>query len=168
MVKTDMEGKVLEGEYKPSSEIKMHLQIYKDDPEVMGVTHMHPPIATAFAVAGLPLNRAILTEAVLSIGTVLVAPYALPGTVQVPESIKPFIKDYNAVLLANHGALSWAKDLYQSFYFMEAIEQYATITMYTEKIIGQQNSLNPEEIEALLEMRKEWGIKKGGVPAVEG
>lgn len=136
------------------------------DPEIHGVTHLHPPFATAFSAAGIPLNRAILTEAVMAVGVVPVAPYALPGTEEVPESIAPFIHDYNAVLLANHGALSWGKDVYQSFYFMESVEQCARIQLYL-KMLGSSGTLNRSQVDRLMEMRKVWGIDRGGIPVTE-
>lgn len=165
MVKVGLDGIVLSGG-KPSSELKMHLRIYKEDSEICGVTHLHPPFATAFAAAEIPLNRAILTEAVMAVGVVPVAPYALPGTEEVPESIAPFIRDYNSVLLANHGALSWGKDVYQSFYFMESLEQCAKIQLYLN-LLGSSRTLAGSQVEQLLAMRKKWNIDKGGVPVTE-
>lgn len=165
MVKVSLDGRVLT-EGKPSSEMKMHLRIYREDPEIHGVTHLHPPFATAFSAAGIPLNRAILTEAVMAVGVVPVAPYALPGTEEVPESIAPFIHDYNAVLLANHGALSWGKDVYQSFYFMESMEQCARIQLYL-RMLGSSGTLNGSQVDRLMEMRKVWGIDRGGIPVTE-
>lgn len=165
MVKVGLDGTVLSGG-KPSSELKMHLRIYKEDSEICGVTHLHPPFATAFAAAEIPLNRAILTEAVMAVGVVPVAPYALPGTEEVPESIAPFIRDYNSVLLANHGALSWGKDVYQSFYFMESLEQCAKIQLYLN-LLGSSRTLAGGQVEQLLAMRKNWNIDRGGVPVTE-
>lgn len=165
MVKVGLDGTVLSGG-KPSSELKMHLRIYKEDSEICGVTHLHPPFATAFAAAEIPLNRAILTEAVMAVGVVPVAPYALPGTEEVPESIAPFIREYNSVLLANHGALSWGKDVYQSFYFMESLEQCAKIQLYLN-LLGSSRTLAGGQVEQLLAMRKNWNIDRGGVPVTE-
>lgn len=165
MVKVGLDGMVLSGG-KPSSELKMHLRIYKEDSEICGVTHLHPPFATAFAAAEIPLNRAILTEAVMAVGVVPVAPYALPGTEEVPESIAPFIREYNSVLLANHGALSWGKDVYQSFYFMESLEQCAKIQLYLN-LLGSSRTLAGGQVEQLLAMRKNWNIDRGGVPVTE-
>ena len=164
LVKLDMSGKVLQGSAKPSSEVKMHLRVYEENPEIMGVTHAHPPMATAFAVAGVGLETPILTEGVLTLGVVPVAKYATPGTQEVPDSIAPFVKDYNAVLLANHGALSWGKDVYESFYRLESVEYYASLLMYTGNILGKQNPLSCDQIEVLLKNRKKYGITSGGVP----
>ena len=154
LVKMDLDGKVLMGRLKPSSEIKMHLRVYQENPRLQAVTHAHPPMATCFAIAGQPLDAAILTEAILSLGTIPVARYATPGTQEVPDSIAPFVNHYNGVLLANHGALTWGDDIYQAFYRLESVEYYATILMYTGNIIGQQNHLSCEQVDRLLEIRK--------------
>lgn len=164
LVKIDLNGNVIEGRLKPSSEIKMHLRVYKENPEILAVTHAHPPIATSFAIAGESLDDAILTEGVLNLGVIHVAEYATPGTDEVPESIAKYVGEYNGVLLANHGALSWGKDVYQAFYRLESIEYYAKIVMYTKYIIGKQNCFSKEQVEKLIEVRKKFGITSGGVP----
>ncbi len=164
LVKMDLEGKILIGRMKPSSEVKMHLRVYKENPGLKAVTHAHPPVATSFAIAGISLDSAILTEAVMGLGTIPVAKYATPGTQEVPDSIAPFVNAYNGVLLANHGALTWGNDLYQAFYRLESIEYYATILMYTGNIIGRQNILSCSQVNKLLEIRKKLGITSGGIP----
>ena len=164
LVKIDLNGTVLIGSSKPSSEVKMHLRVYHENPEVLGVTHAHPPVATAFAVAGISMEKPILTEGVVQLGSVPVAHYATPGTQEVPDSIAPFVKTHNAVLLANHGALTWGKDVYEAFYRLESVEYYATLLMYTGKILGKQNLLSCEQIEVLLEVKKQLGITAGGIP----
>lgn len=166
MVKMTLDGKVLSaGDLPPSSEVKMHLRVYKENPEVMAVTHAHPQIATSFAIAGIGLDLPILTEAVMSLGSVPIAKYATPGTDEVPDSIAPFCVDYNAVLLANHGALTWGNSLMQAYYRLESLEYYASIMMYTQNIIGKSNLLSCEQIQPLMEVRKKLGISGGGVPA---
>lgn len=164
LVKLDLSGKVLQGSAKPSSEIKMHLRVYEEDPSVMGVTHAHPPISTAFAVAGIGLDKPILTEGVLTLGVVPVAKYATPGTEEVPNSIAPFVKDYHAVLLANHGALTWGKDVYEAFYRLESVEYYASLLMYTGNILGKQNPLSCDQVQTLVNNREKYGISGGGIP----
>ena len=164
LVKLDLNGKVLAGKRKPSSEIKMHLRVYKENPEVHAVVHAHPPVATSFAIAGIDLDQAVSPEAVVILGTVPVAPYATPGTEEVPESIAPYCKDYNAVLLANHGALTWGKDIIEAYYRMESLEHYALMLMYSGRIINQANELNCRQVSDLIEMRTNMGIKTGGTP----
>lgn len=103
LVKLDLDGNVLEGTHKPSSEIKMHLRVFKENPKVQGVVHAHPLTATAFACAGISLEEPVLMEGVLSLGCVPLVHFALPGTEEVPEAVAPYCREYNAVLLANHG-----------------------------------------------------------------
>lgn len=165
LVKMNLDGKVLLGNKKPSSEVKMHIRVYNENPEVMAVTHAHPPIATSFAIAGISLDKAVLPEAVVQLGTVPVAPYATPGTQEVPDSIAPFCKEYNGVLLANHGALSWGNDLFQAFYRLESIEYYAQILMYTGNILCRQNELSCGQVDELISIRRKLGIGSGGVPS---
>lgn len=164
LVKMDLDGNVLEGEWKPSSEIKMHLRVYGEKPEIMAVTHAHPKVSTSFSIAGISLDSAILTEAVLTLGTIPVAKYATPGTLEVADSIAPFIRDYNGVLLANHGVLTWGDDIYQAFYRLESIEHYATILMYTGHVIRKQNLLSAEQVKNLSVIREKMGLFGGGEP----
>lgn len=154
IVKLDLEGNVLEGKLKPSSEIKMHLRVYKENPLVQAVVHAHPPIATSFSIAGRSLEKPILSEAVLSLGVVPLAPYATPGTQSVAESIAPFCKDYNAVLLANHGALTWGRDPQEAYFRMESLEYYAQILMYTDKVLNEANELTNIQIQELISIRE--------------
>lgn len=163
LVKMDLDGNILEGTAKPSSEIKMHIRVYKENPELKAVTHAHPPISTAYAVAGVALDKPILIEGALLLGVVPIAKYATTGTEEVPESIGHFVKGYNAVLLANHGALTWGRDIYEAFYRLEAVENYAKIMMYTG-FIGKRNLLSTSQVNDLLEIRKKLGITSGGIP----
>jgi len=130
----------------------------------LAVAHAHPPKATSFAVAGIQLDKAILPEAIVLLGIVPIAPYATPGTQEVPDSIAPFCKDYNAVLLANHGALTWGRDITEAYHRMESLEHYATIMMYTTYTISKSNELCSSQVEKLIEIRNQMGIKTGGVP----
>jgi L-fuculose-phosphate aldolase len=167
MVKMDLSGKVLSGSLKPSSEVKMHLRVYYENPEVNAVVHAHPPVATSFAIAGIPLDKPVLPEAIVLLGIVPVAPYALPGTQEVPDSIAPYCKTNNAVLLANHGALTWGRDLMEAYFRMESLEHYATILMYSNNILKKANELNGSQIADLIKIRESMGIKSGGVPISE-
>ncbi|MDF2885730.1 MAG: class aldolase/adducin family protein [Lacrimispora sp.] len=164
LVKMDLSGRVLMGKSKPSSEVKMHLRVYQENPDVQAVTHAHPLVATSFAIAGISLDTAVLTEAVLGLGSIPIARYATPGTEEVPDSIAPFVNTHNGVLLANHGALTWGKDIFQAFYRLESIEYYATILMYTGNIIGRQNVLSCDQVNKLLDIRQKLGITAGGIP----
>ena len=164
LVKVDLEGSVLEGTKKPSSELKMHLRAYQENPELLSVCHAHPPICTCFAIAGIPLDVPVLAEAVITLGDVPVAPYAELGSKEVPEVIAPYCHTHNGVLLANHGAVTWAEDPYSAYYRLESMEYYANILMITGKILKEQNTLTEEQVERLLAMREKFGIKRGGRP----
>ena len=164
MIQMDLSGKVVSGTMEPTSEIRMHLRVYNENPEINAVVHAHPPVATSYAIAGIALDKPILPEAVVALGTVLVAPYATPGSRDVPESVAPYCKDYNAVLLANHGAITWGSDLMQAYFRMECLEHYAHILMYTTNIIKQYNELNCSQISDLIAIREKMGIVAGGFP----
>ena len=119
MVITDMDGKKVSGRRNPSSELPMHLMIYQHRTDVNAVCHAHPPAATGYAAAGVPLNKALLCELILSLGCVPVAPYGTPGTPELADSIAPFVDGYDAILLANHGVVSYGQDLMTAFFRME-------------------------------------------------
>lgn len=148
LCKIDMKGNVIEGYTKPSSEIKMHLKVYEKDDSINSVTHAHPPYATTFAIARQPLDRPLLPEAIINLGIVPVAEYAIPGTDEVPRSIENYIKSYKSVLLANHGAVTWGKDLTEAFYRLETVEHYAHI-LYLTRQLGQGVELSPKDIHDL-------------------
>lgn len=166
LVKVDLDGNVLKGTHKPSSELKMHLRAYKENSDLRSVCHAHPPICTCFAIAGIPLESPVLAEAIITLGDVPIAPYAELGSKEVPEVIAPYCHTHNGVLLANHGAVTWAEDPYAAYYRLESMEYYANILMITEKIMGQQNKLTAEQVERLLAMRAKFGVKQGGRPKV--
>lgn len=164
LVKVDLNGNVLEGTYKPSSELKMHLRAYRENEALRSVCHAHPPICTSFAVAGIPLDSPILAEAVITLGDVPIAPYAELGTKAVPEVIAPYCHTHNGVLLANHGAVTWAEEPYAAYYRLESMEYYAKILLITDKLIGSQQQLSDEQIERLIAMREKFGVRQGGTP----
>ena len=164
LVSVDMSGKVLSGKMKPSSEIKMHLKVYNEKPDVTAVTHAHPPVATSFAIAGIPLDRAILPEQVVILGSVPIAKYALTGSQEVPDSIAPYIQEYNAVLLANHGALTWGRNITEAFFRMEEVEYFAQVTMNVYTLLGRANELSCAQVDQLMEVRRKFGISTGGMP----
>ncbi|MTI62100.1 MAG: class II aldolase/adducin family protein [Firmicutes bacterium] len=163
LVKMDLDGNILScGTWHPSSEVKMHLQVYNLNPDVKAVVHAHPPLATAFAVARIPLDRPILAEAIVNLGIVPVSEYALTGSEEVPEAVTPFVNDYNAVLLANHGLLTWGQDLTQAFFRMETVEHYCKIIYYLKEI-GAPVELNSAQIKELISLREKMGIQSGGM-----
>ncbi len=164
LVKVDLDGNILEGTCKPSSELKMHLRAYQENKEIQAVCHAHPPVCTCYAIAGIPLTAPVLAEAVITLGDVPIAPYAKLGSREVPEAVAPFCHTHNGILLANHGAVTWAEEPYAAWYRLESMEYYANILLITEHILGRQNLLTDEQVGALLAMREKFGIKRGGVP----
>jgi L-fuculose-phosphate aldolase len=158
IVLVDRHGKRRYGEWEPSSEIKMHLGIYVHRPDVRAVVHAHPPIATGFAVAGIPLAHCVLPEVVLSLGGVPLAPYGTPSTEELPQQIIPLLEKADAFLLANHGAVTIGEDLFQAYYRMEMVEHFAQILL-TAKQLGKVNFLTKENLEKLREIREAAGIK---------
>ncbi|MCK5129067.1 MAG: class II aldolase/adducin family protein [Clostridiales bacterium] len=163
LVKMDLDGNIIGGKSKPSTEVKMHIKAYQLNPNINAVVHAHPPISTAFAVARVPMERPVLAESVINIGIVPVANFAFPGTQGVPDSIIPYVKDYNAVLLANHGLLTWGNDLKQAYFRLESVEQFGRILMLLKQI-GTPYEFNAQEIDELMKIRKGLGIESGGIP----
>ncbi len=154
---TDLEGRKLEGERSPSSEIQMHLEVYRQRPEIQAVVHAHPPIATAFAVAGIPLDRAVLAEVVTTLGSIPIAEYATPSTKELPETVRKYVKAHDGMLLANHGALTLGSDLFAAYYKMETIEHFANIS-FVARMLGGERLLSREEVVRLQGLRGRYGI----------
>lgn len=136
LVKLDLDGNRLAGNGVPSSEAKLHLRIYKENPTVRAVVHAHPPAATAFACAGLSFEAPILQEAILLLGKVPLAPFAPPGSEALAESIVPFCRNACSALLERHGAVTWGETMTQAHHRMECLEQLATVTLHL-KTLGQ-------------------------------
>jgi L-fuculose-phosphate aldolase len=158
MCVTDLEGRKLRGERDPSSEMLMHLEVYRQRPDVQAVVHAHPPIATGFAVAGIPLNRAVLAEVLTTLGSIPIAEYATPSTKELPEAVRKYVKAHDGMLLANHGALTLGADLFAAYYKMETIEHFAKISLVA-RLLGNENLLPREEVTRLQELRGTYGIK---------
>jgi L-fuculose-phosphate aldolase len=157
MVVTDFEGRKISGDRKASSELKMHLQVYRDRPDANAVVHAHPPTATGFAVAGIPLDRAVLAEVVTTLGSIPIAEYATPSTDELPAACSKYLKAHDGLLLANHGALAIGPDLFTAYYRMETIEHFARITLVT-RTLGRENLLSREEVQRLQGLRGMYGI----------
>ena len=159
LIKLDIgSGAVLEGTWKPSSEMKMHLRVYKENPAVGGVVHAHPFYATCCACAEMPLTGKFSTEILMSLGEVPLAPFAMPGTNEVPDSIAPFCRDHHGVLLAHHGATTWAADLMQAYMFMESLEFFAHASLMEKMLPTGFVSLSGEQLEGLMEIRQRLGF----------
>lgn len=158
LIIVDYNGKVITGTKKPSSEVMMHLQVYKDRPDVNSVCHSHPPYATGFAVAGIPLDKCVLPEVVISLGAVPLIEYGTPGTEEFYKPVLPLLNDYDAFLLANHGALTVGKDVVNAFHKMETIEHFAHIAFVAQQL-GHLNTLNKDQVQKLTDLRAKFGIR---------
>jgi len=156
LVVTDLKGRKLSGRREPSTELAMHLLIYNRRPDVHAVCHAHPPIATAHAAAGLPLNKALLSELVIALGCVPVARYGTPGTPELSDSLEPLVQDHDAILLANHGVVTCGADLLTAFFRMETVEHFAQVSLASE-LLGKQVLLSGRDVEKLLAARARYG-----------
>jgi L-fuculose-phosphate aldolase len=154
---TDLDGRKLQGDRDPSSEMLMHLEVYRQRPDVNAVVHAHPPTATGFAVAGIPLDRAVLAEVLTTLGSIPIAAYATPSTRELPEAVRKYIKAHDGMLLANHGALTVGSDLYAAYYKMETVEHFAKISLVA-RLLGGENLISREEVLRLQALRGAYGI----------
>jgi L-fuculose-phosphate aldolase len=135
----------------------MHLTIYTARPDVVAVTHAHPPVATGFAVAGRPLNLGTLPEVIVSLGAVPLAEYGLPGTPALSEALLPYLANYDAILLANHGVVTYADDLQRALFHLDTVEHTARITLVAE-LLGGPRVLPRAGIQQLFEARRRYGV----------
>lgn len=161
-LKPDMLVKMRENEIiecpeglKPSSEFKLHLCCYRARPDITAVVHAHPPVSTGFAAAHIPLDSASLTEAIMFIGKVPVVPYAVPGSDDLGEKAAEFIRENDAVLLANHGALTVGKNLTRAYYRMETLEHFAKVSLIT-KLLGGAKELSKDELEKCISLSENF------------
>ncbi len=154
---TDLDGKKIQGDRDPSSEMLMHLEVYRQRADAQAVVHAHPPTATGFAVAGIPLDRAVLAEVLTTLGSIPIAEYATPSTRELPEAVRKYIKAHDGMLLANHGALTVGGDLYAAYYKMETIEHFAKISLVA-RLLGRENLISRDEVLRLQQLRGSYGI----------
>lgn len=150
---TDLDGTVIEGNRHPSSEGKMHLEVYRGRPDVKAAVHAHPPVSTALAVCRRGLETPYLSELVAGLGQVPCTPsFAMLSTEEVPQSVRPYLADHNALLLANHGALAWGRDLWEAFDRLETVEHTAKIVLNAQ-LLGGGVPLTEEEVARLQGLR---------------
>jgi len=152
---TDMEGKPL-SDKRASSELAMHLLIYRERPDIKAVCHAHPPHGTAFAVAGLAIDQPILSEVILTLGCVPLTTYGTPSTDELTDAMKPFVANHNALLMANHGAVAYGADLWQAYDRLETLEHTAKIAILA-KTLGGANDLPKDAIRKLINIREKAG-----------
>lgn len=158
LIVVDMDGKVVSGTKKPSSEMFMHISVYKHRPDINSVCHAHPPYATGFAVAGIPLDKCILPEVIIVLGGIPIVEYGTPGTSEFFKPVLKIIDKYDAFLLANHGALTIGKDVVNAYHKMETLEHFAHIAFVAQQL-GHMNVLNPEQVRKLTDLREKFGIR---------
>ena len=156
MVIVGLDGRKLNGSSNPSSEITMHLTIYRMRPDVGAVVHAHPCTATGFASAGMALDEPLCSEVVITLGSVPLAPYATTGSMELSDSLRPFIPYHDAILMANHGVVTYGADLRQAYMRMEAVEHYARIVL-TTRLLGSAQSIDSRELEKLVAVRSQYG-----------
>jgi len=157
MVVVDPSGRrIRSDERNPSSELPMHLAVYRLRPDVHAVVHAHPPFGTGFAVANVPLDKPLLSEVILTLGCIPLTAYGTPSTDEVVDSLTPYIPHHDALLLANHGAVSYGPDLEMAYARMETLEHFAKITLIA-KLVGSPSGLPPEAVAKLLDVRERAG-----------
>jgi len=153
----DLTGNKVAGRRERTSEIAMHITVYEMRPDIFSVVHAHPPVSTGFATAGRALDKALLPEVVIQLGAVPLAAYGLPGTAALSDGMLPFIPNYDAVLLENHGCTTWGSDVWQAFFRMEMVEHFARITFVAE-MMGGAKPLPREEVERLFAARSRYNV----------
>lgn len=157
LVLLDMNGRQLDGHLRMSSEIQMHLAMYRERCDVASVVHSHPPYSTGFAVYGEPLNKPTLPEAVVALGNVPLAPYGKPSTPELGESVAPYVREHDVFLLANHGVLALGRDVHEAYFRTETLEHLAKIS-FIARMLGRENVIAEEEIPHLEQMRAGMGL----------
>src|SRR5258708_2126757 len=155
LVIVDMSGRKLKGRREATSEIGMHLLIYRMRPDVHGIVHAHPRTATGFAAAGIALNQPLVCEVVIGLGQIPLAPYGTPGTPELAATLEPLIPQYDAILMANHGVVTYGADLQSAYMKMETVEHFAQIALVTH-VLGQQQPLACEDLEKLVAARSRY------------
>jgi len=163
MVIVDLEGNRLSGRRAVSSEIGMHLLIYKLRPDVQSVVHAHPKTATGFAAAGIPLNKPLVCEVVIGLGSIPLAKYGTPGTPELADALEPLIPQYDAILMSNHGVVTYGGDLHQAYMKMETVEHFAEIALVTH-MLGRQQPLSGQDLEKLMIVRHKYQGLKSAAP----
>jgi L-fuculose-phosphate aldolase len=153
----DMDRKQIGGVKKRSSEALLHLQIMKTRPDVKSVVHCHPPHATAFGVAREPIPQAVLPEVEVFLGEVPIAPYETPGGQKFAETILPFVKRTNVIILANHGTVSYGETVERAYWWTEVLDSYCRILLLARQL-GPITYLSREKTQELIDLKQKWGF----------
>ena len=166
MVVVDMTGRKVSGRRNVSSEIAMHLLIYKLRPDVNAVVHAHPPTATGFAAAGMALDQALCSEVVITLGSIPLARYGTPGTSELAEALEPLIPRHDAILMANHGVVTYGEDLLHAYMNMETVEHFARIALVVHQL-GRQQLLSGEDVDKLMAAREKYEATRNSALATK-
>ena len=157
LIVTDMAGKKVRGAQEASSEIRMHLAVYEERDDVRAVVHAHPPIATAFTVAGVSLASCVLPEVVFHLGTIPTSAYATPASPQGPGVVRDLIRKCDAILLDRHGTLTVGEDVFKAYFKLEKLENYAQVMLIARQL-GNVRTLPKDEVDRLMQTRRQLGI----------
>src|SRR5437660_1239005 len=163
LVSVAMSGRELKGRREVTSEIGMHLLIYRMRPDVNGIVHAHPRTATGFAAAGIALDQPLACEVVIGLGQIPLAPYGTPGTPELARTLEPLVPQYDAILMANHGVVTYGSDLQSAYMKMETVEHFAQIALVTH-ILGRQQLLDGEELDKLIAARNKYSGVNSAAP----
>ncbi|MGH9530371.1 MAG: class II aldolase/adducin family protein [Terriglobales bacterium] len=155
LVIVDVNGERISGRNNVSSEIAMHLLIYRLRPDVRGIVHAHPRTATGFAAAGMALNKPLVCEVVIGLGSIPLAKYGTPGTPELTDALEPLIPQYDAILMSNHGVVTYGADLHRAYMKMETVEHFAQIALISH-LLGSQQPLGDRELEKLMAARAKY------------
>jgi len=155
MVIVDMDGARVAGRRNVTSEVGMHLLVYRLRPDVQAIVHAHPPTATGFAAAGMALTEPLVCEVVMGLGCIPLARYGTPGTSELAQTLEPYVPDYDAILMSNHGVVTYGDTLEHAYMKMETVEHFAQIALVTH-LLGRQQPLQEVEIEKLLMARSKY------------
>lgn len=157
LVKVSVDGKrKLAGTHEASSELSMHLLIYQERPDVRAIVHAHPPCGTGYAAAGLALDKALISEVILTLGCIPLAAYGTPSTQELTDSMRPLVKHHDALLMANHGAVAYGPTLEAAHGRMETLEHFARISLVA-KLLGRERELSGEDVGKLIDLRERYG-----------
>lgn len=158
LIVIDFAGNVIEGDAKPSSEFLMHTELYRARPDIHGMAHAHPVHATAFAVAGIPLDKTVLPEIIVTLGQIPIADYGCPSTPELPAKILPLAERHDAFLLQNHGVLTMGPSVLEAYHRLEAVEHFAKISVVARQL-GSDNPLPAERVQEFVKLRGFYGVK---------
>jgi L-fuculose-phosphate aldolase len=163
MVVVDPEGRRLSGTRNVSSEIGMHLLIYRLRDDINAIVHAHPPTATGFAACGIALTQPLVCEVVIGLGCIPLARYGTPGTSELTDALEPLVPQYDAILMSNHGVVTYGEDLERAFMKMETVEHFAKIALVS-RMIGREQPLNDEEVQKLIAVRSKYAGARSAAP----